>query len=117
MAKRSGLGKGLESLMGDADVEVGAMRTESVLPLSQIKTNKNQPRKAVTVNPWIRVRTRPAASVGVSCDSCPVEFRMTSSMRRCQSSRMPFLLECSSACGATCIVVEAYNVGMSHKIL
>ena len=46
MAKRSGLGKGLESLMGGADVEVGAMRTESVLPLSQIKTNKNQPRKS-----------------------------------------------------------------------
>lgn len=46
MAKRSGLGKGLESLMGGADVEVGAMRTESVLPLSQIKTNENQPRKS-----------------------------------------------------------------------
>jgi ParB-like protein len=46
VAKRSGLGKGLESLMGGADVEVGAMRTESVLPLSQIKTNENQPRKS-----------------------------------------------------------------------
>ena len=46
MAKRSGLGKGLESLMGGADVEVGAMRTESVLPLSQIRTNENQPRKS-----------------------------------------------------------------------
>ena len=46
MAKRSGLGKGLESLMGGADVEVGAMRTESVLPVSQIKTNENQPRKS-----------------------------------------------------------------------
>ena len=46
MAKRSGLGKGLKSLMGGADVEVGAMRTESVLPLSQIKTNENQPRKS-----------------------------------------------------------------------
>ena len=46
MAKRSGLGKGLESLMGGADVEVGAMRTEFVLPLSQIKTNENQPRKS-----------------------------------------------------------------------
>ena len=46
MAKRSGLGKGLESLMGGADVEVGAMRSESVLPLSQIRTNENQPRKS-----------------------------------------------------------------------
>jgi len=46
VAKRSGLGKGLESLMGGADVEVGAMRSESVLPLSQIRTNENQPRKS-----------------------------------------------------------------------
>ena len=46
MVKRSGLGKGLESLMGGADVEVGAMRSESVLPLSQIRTNENQPRKS-----------------------------------------------------------------------
>ena len=50
MAKRSGLGKGLESLMGGADVEVGAMRSESVLPLSQIRTNENQPRKSFDQN-------------------------------------------------------------------
>lgn len=45
MAKKGGLGKGLESLMGGADAEVGAMASESSLPISKIKVNKNQPRK------------------------------------------------------------------------
>lgn len=45
MAKKGGLGKGLESLMGGADAEVGAMAPESSLPISKIKVNKNQPRK------------------------------------------------------------------------
>lgn len=46
MVKRSGLGKGLESLMGGADAEVaGAVAADSVLPLSDILPNKGQPRK------------------------------------------------------------------------
>ena len=46
MAKRSGLGKGLNSLMGGADAEVAAAVTpDSVLPLSEIRPNKDQPRK------------------------------------------------------------------------
>lgn len=46
MAKRYGLGKGLESLMGGADVEAATIAaSESVLPLDQIQPNKNQPRK------------------------------------------------------------------------
>lgn len=45
MAKNRGLGKGLESLMGTADAEVGAITADSSLPLSKIKVNKNQPRK------------------------------------------------------------------------
>lgn len=46
MAKRSGLGKGLNSLMGGADAEVAAAVTpDSVLPLSDIRPNKGQPRK------------------------------------------------------------------------
>ena len=42
--KKSGLGKGLESLMGEANAEVGAA-PEATLPLSKIKPNPNQPRK------------------------------------------------------------------------
>ena len=45
MAKRTGLGKGLGSLMGEATAEVGSA-TEQNLPLEKIKPNKNQPRKA-----------------------------------------------------------------------
>lgn len=45
MARKSGLGKGLESLMGGADAEIGGLKPESSLPLSQIHPNKNQPRK------------------------------------------------------------------------
>lgn len=45
MAKRTGLGKGLSSLMSEAKVEVGAAPEQS-LPISQVKPNKNQPRKA-----------------------------------------------------------------------
>ena len=45
MAKsKSGLGKGLESLIGEATAEVGAT-PEQTLPISKIKTNPNQPRK------------------------------------------------------------------------
>lgn len=45
MARKGGLGKGLESLMGGADAEVSAITPSSTLPLSQIKPNKGQPRK------------------------------------------------------------------------
>jgi len=46
VAKRSGLGKGLNSLMGGADAEVAAAITpDTVLPLSDIEPNKGQPRK------------------------------------------------------------------------
>ena len=44
MAKRSGLGKGLESLMGEANAEVGSA-PDTTLPISKIKPNKGQPRK------------------------------------------------------------------------
>ena len=46
MAKRTGLGKGLESLMGGADAEVaGAAQPEAMIALSEIRPNKGQPRK------------------------------------------------------------------------
>ena len=45
MVKKGGLGKGLESLMGEANAEVGVMNPDSTLPLSKIKPNKGQPRK------------------------------------------------------------------------
>ena len=46
MARRSGLGKGLESLMGGADAEVGStVAPDATLPLSDIQPNKGQPRK------------------------------------------------------------------------
>lgn len=45
MARKGGLGKGLESLMGGADAEISAITPSSTLLLSQIKPNKGQPRK------------------------------------------------------------------------
>lgn len=45
MPKKSGLGKGLESLMGEANHEVGGSNDVATLPLSKIKPNPNQPRK------------------------------------------------------------------------
>lgn len=42
---KSGLGKGLESLMGEATYEVGGMKPETHLPLKQVTPNPNQPRK------------------------------------------------------------------------
>ena len=45
MAKKAGLGKGLVSLMGEADAETAAMKSASVLPISKVKPNKGQPRK------------------------------------------------------------------------
>ena len=45
MAKKAGLGKGLVSLMGEADAETAAMKSDSVLPISKVKPNKGQPRK------------------------------------------------------------------------
>lgn len=44
MAKKSGLGKGLESLMSGADAETGMQSNQIELPLTKIKVNKNQPR-------------------------------------------------------------------------
>lgn len=44
MAKSSGLGKGLGALVSEASIESGAS-PEKTLPLSQIVTNPNQPRK------------------------------------------------------------------------
>lgn len=45
MAKKSGLGKGLNSLFNEADAEVGNKRDVTTLPIKKIKPNKNQPRK------------------------------------------------------------------------
>jgi len=45
VVKKSGLGKGLESLMGEADAEIGAMNPDSSVPLARIRPNKGQPRK------------------------------------------------------------------------
>lgn len=44
MAKKSGLGKGLESLMGESAAEVGHSDREATLPLTKIKPNPDQPR-------------------------------------------------------------------------
>ena len=49
MAK-SGLGRGLESLMGEANHEVGAMAPESSLRISKIKPNPKQPRHSFDEN-------------------------------------------------------------------
>lgn len=45
MAKKSGLGRGLGLLVGEADAETAGMRPDSTLPISDIKPNKTQPRK------------------------------------------------------------------------
>ena len=45
MAKKSGLGRGLGLLVGEADAETAGMRPDSILPISEIKPNKGQPRK------------------------------------------------------------------------
>lgn len=45
MARKGGLGKGLESLMGTADAEVSAVAADSTIPLKEIRPNKGQPRK------------------------------------------------------------------------
>lgn len=44
MGKRSALGKGLSSLMGEANLEAGTT-ADSLIELSRIVPNKNQPRK------------------------------------------------------------------------
>lgn len=46
MAKKSGLGKGLGLLVGEADAEIAGMRPDSTLPIDQVKPNKDQPRKS-----------------------------------------------------------------------
>lgn len=46
MAKKSGLGRGLGLLVGEADAETAGMRPDTVLPISDIHPNKGQPRKS-----------------------------------------------------------------------
>lgn len=46
MAKKTGLGKGLGLLVGEADAETAGMRPDSTLPIDQIRPNKGQPRKS-----------------------------------------------------------------------
>ena len=45
MAKKSGLGKGLGLLVGEADAEIAGMRPDSTLSIKEIQPNKGQPRK------------------------------------------------------------------------
>lgn len=45
MAKKSGLGRGLGVLVGEADAETAGMRPDSTLPIDEIHPNKEQPRK------------------------------------------------------------------------
>lgn len=45
MAKKSGLGKGLGLLVGEADAETAGMRPDSILPIEEVHPNKGQPRK------------------------------------------------------------------------
>ena len=45
MVKKSGLGKGLNSLFSEVDAEVGNKKETTTLPLKKIKPNKDQPRK------------------------------------------------------------------------
>ena len=45
MVKKSGLGKGLNSLFSEVDAEVGNKKETTTLPLNKIKPNKDQPRK------------------------------------------------------------------------
>lgn len=50
MAKRSGLGRGLESLIGEATMEVTQVPADSVLPITKVKPNKSQPRQIFDEN-------------------------------------------------------------------
>lgn len=45
MAKKSGLGRGLGVLVGEADAETAGMRPDSTLPIDEMHPNKGQPRK------------------------------------------------------------------------
>ncbi|WP_346697283.1 ParB/RepB/Spo0J family partition protein [Thermophilibacter mediterraneus] len=45
MAKKSGLGRGLGVLVGEADAETAGMRPDSTLTIDEIHPNKGQPRK------------------------------------------------------------------------
>ena len=45
MAKKSGLGRGLESLLTSSDTEAGTPKESELISLDKIKPNKNQPRK------------------------------------------------------------------------
>lgn len=45
MARKTGLGKGLGLLVGEADAETAGMRPDSVLPIKDIRPNIGQPRK------------------------------------------------------------------------
>ena len=45
MAKKSGLGKGLGLLVGEADAETAGMRADSTVSIKEIQPNKGQPRK------------------------------------------------------------------------
>ena len=45
MAKKSGLGRGLGVLVGEADAETAGMRPDSTLLIDEIHPNKGQPRK------------------------------------------------------------------------
>lgn len=42
---RKGLGRGIESLMGEANAEVGPAKADATLPISKIEPNPDQPRK------------------------------------------------------------------------
>ena len=44
MAKKTGLGKGLNALMAESSAEVGK-ETEATLPISKVKPNPDQPRQ------------------------------------------------------------------------
>lgn len=46
MAKRSGLGKGLGLLVGEADAETAGMRPDSSMPINKVRPNRGQPRRA-----------------------------------------------------------------------
>ena len=46
MARKTGLGKGLGLLVGEADAETAGMRPDSVVPIKEIRPNKGQPRKS-----------------------------------------------------------------------
>ena len=46
MARKTGRGKGLGLLVGEADAETAGMRPDSVVPIKEIRPNKGQPRKS-----------------------------------------------------------------------